>query len=79
MGSSAMGATTLRKQLNKAGYDVKVQHSSIEEIPADAQFVLTQNSLADRARAKAPSAKIFTIDNFMNAKEYEKIIAELTK
>lgn len=79
MGSSAMGATTLRKQLNKAGYDVKVQHSSIEEIPADAQFVLTQNSLADRARAKAPNAKIFTIDNFMNAKEYETIISELTK
>jgi len=79
MGSSAMGATTLRKQLNKAGFDVKVQHSSIEEIPVDAQYVLTQNSLADRARAKAPNAKIFTIDNFMNAKEYDSIIAELTK
>lgn len=79
MGSSAMGATTLRKQLNKAGYDVKVQHSSIEEIPTDVQYVLTQSNLADRARAKAPNAKIFTIDNFMNAKEYEAIIAELAK
>lgn len=79
MGSSAMGATTLRKQLNKAGYDVKVQHSSIEEIPADTQYVLTQSSLADRARAKAPNAKVFTIDNFMNAKEYETVISELVR
>ena len=43
------------------------------------QYVLTQSNLADRARAKAPNAKIFTIDNFMNAKEYEAIIAELAK
>lgn len=79
MGSSAMGATTLRKQLNKAGYDAKVLHSSIEEIPADVQFVLTQSSLADRVRAKAPNAKIFTLDNFMNAREYESIIQEIVK
>jgi len=79
MGSSAMGATTLRKQLNKAGYDAKVLHSSIEEIPSDAQFVLTQSSLADRVRAKVPNAKIFAIDNFMNAREYESIIQEIVK
>lgn len=79
MGSSAMGATTLRKQLNKAGYDVKVLHSSIEEIPADVEYVLTQSSLADRARAKVPKARIFTIDNFMNAREYEAIIQEIVK
>lgn len=79
MGSSAMGATTLRKQLNKAGYDAKVLHSSIEEIPADVEYVLTQSSLADRARAKAPKAKIFTIDNFMNAREYESIIKEIVQ
>lgn len=79
MGSSAMGATTLRKQLNKAGYDAKVLHSSIEEIPSDVQFVLTQGSLADRVRAKVPNAKVFAIDNFMNAREYESIIQEIVK
>lgn len=79
MGSSAMGATTLRKQINNAGYDTKVLHSSIEDIPDDAEYVLTQSSLADRARAKAPNAKVFTIDNFMNAQEYNAFIEELLK
>ncbi len=79
MGSSAMGATTLRKQINNAGYDTKVLHSSIEDIPDDAAYVLTQSSLADRARAKAPNAKVFTIDNFMNAQEYTAFIEELLK
>jgi PTS system mannitol-specific IIC component len=79
MGSSAMGATTLRKQINKAGFDTKVLHSSIEDIPDGVEYVLTQSSLADRARAKAPNAKVFTIDNFMNAQEYDTFIAELLK
>jgi PTS system mannitol-specific IIC component len=79
MGSSAMGATTLRKQINNAGYDTKVLHSSIEDIPADTEYVLTQSSLADRVRAKAPNAKVFTIDNFMNAQEYNAFIEELLK
>jgi PTS system mannitol-specific IIC component len=74
-----MGATTLRKQINNAGYDTKVLHSSIEDIPADTEYVLTQSSLADRVRAKAPNAKVFTIDNFMNAQEYNAFIEELLK
>ncbi len=79
MGSSAMGATTLRKQINKAGFDTKVQHSAIEDIPGDVEYVVTQSSLADRVRAKVPGAKVFTIDNFMNAQEYDTFIKELLK
>jgi PTS system mannitol-specific IIC component len=56
-----------------------VLHSSIEDIPDGVEYVLTQSSLADRARAKAPNAKVFTIDNFMNAQEYDTFIAELLK
>ncbi len=79
MGSSAMGATTLRKRLNSLGFDAKVQHSSIEEIPTDAQYVLTQNSLVGRVRAKVPTAKVFPINSFMNASEYDSFITELTQ
>ena len=77
MGSSAMGATMLRKKLNEVGLDIKVIHSAIEDIPADATYVLTQRVLADRARAKSPRAQLFTVDNFMDAKSYEGFIESL--
>lgn len=79
MGSSAMGATTLRKRLNAVGYDAKVLHSSIEDIPLDAEYVLTQGSLVERVRAKVPDAKIFTINNFMNTSEYDAFIEAISK
>ena len=78
MGSSAMGATMLRKKLNEAGLDIKVMHAAIEEIPNDASYVLTQKALADRARAKAPNAQLFTVDNFMDAQSYMPFIESLT-
>lgn len=77
MGSSAMGATTLKKRLNQAGLDMPVKHYAIEDIPSEATIVVTQTTLAERASAKAPHAKLFTINNFMNAGEYDKLIATL--
>lgn len=77
MGSSAMGATMLRKKLNEVGLDIKVIHSAIEDIPAEATYVLTQRVLADRAKAKSPNAQLFTVDNFMDAKSYNAFIESL--
>ena len=74
MGSSAMGATTLTKLLRSEGYDAKVKHSAIEELPEDVEIVLTQKSLVDRVNAKCPNAKVFVIQNFVNAHEYEDAI-----
>ena len=40
MGSSAMGATVLRKKLKEAGRDdISVEHASVSTIPQDAQIV----------------------------------------
>ncbi len=77
MGSSAMGATTLKKKLRDAGIDMPVKHYAIEDIPKEATVVVTQATLSDRAREKAPQAKLYPINNFMNATEYDKLIAEL--
>lgn len=52
MGSSIMLAATLTKQLKKSG--VTVGHAPVSEIPADADVVVTQNNLANRARAVVP-------------------------
>ncbi len=77
MGSSAMGATTLKKRLNQAGLDIPVKHYAIEDIPREATIVVTQATLAERAAAKAPQAQLFTINNFMNVGEYDKLVASL--
>ena len=56
MGSSVMLASTLKKQLAKSG--VTVDHSSVAEIPKDADVVLTQAGLADRARGVVPDVPV---------------------
>ncbi len=78
MGSSAMGATVLKKKLSEVGRtDIEVKHASVSEIPADAQIVVTHQDLAGRARKSAPQARVITISNFMSAPEYDKLAQEL--
>jgi PTS system mannitol-specific IIC component len=79
MGSSAMGAAVLQRKLSEAGFDnIKVSHSSVSEIPADAQLVVCHKDLAERAYKCVPNAKIVTITNFMTAPEYDEIVTDLT-
>ncbi len=78
MGSSAMGATVLRKKLTDVGRsDIEVKHASVSEIPAEAQIVVTHQDLAGRARKSAPNARVITISNFMSAPEYDQLAQEL--
>lgn len=79
MGSSAMGATTLRKKLVAKGLDVKVIHTSIEDIPADSVLVVTHDSLASRAKAVAHGAEIISITNFVGAPEYDQLVERLAQ
>lgn len=78
MGSSAMGATILRKKLAAAGLDsVSVVHASVSSIPADAQVVVTHEELRDRAAHSCPGARLVLIKNFMAAPEYDMLVEEL--
>jgi len=77
MGSSAMGATTLRKKIKKAGLNVEVVHHSLSEIPAGTMFIVTHKELQERAATAAPTARIVPISNFMAAPEYDMIVNEL--
>ncbi|MEZ1969545.1 PTS transporter subunit EIIC, partial [Staphylococcus aureus] len=50
MGSSAMGASMLRNKFKKAGInDITVTNTAINQLPKDAQLVITQKKLTDRA------------------------------
>ena len=78
MGSSAMGAAVLQKKLEAAGLgNIKVSHYSVSEVPAGIKYVVCHQDLVERARKSAPSAKIVTITNFMNAPQYDMIVQEI--
>lgn len=79
MGSSAMGATKLRKKLKTAGLDIEVIHAPVDEIPEDTDIVVVHYELKGRAESKCPSAYIVTITDFLNAPEYDTLVAELVE
>lgn len=80
MGSSAMGASVLRKKLKQAGLDqIEVVHASVSEIPTDSQVVVTHEELQERARTSQPNAQLVLITNFMNAPQYDELVEQLKK
>lgn len=78
MGSSAMGAATLRKKCKEAGLEVEVVNTAINDIPEDADIIITHRTLTERAKAKAPHAEHVSIDNFLNNPKYEELIQRLS-
>ncbi|WP_238655284.1 PTS mannitol transporter subunit IICB [Paenibacillus piscarius] len=77
MGSSAMGASVLRKKLQNAGVNITVVNSAVSEIPADADIVVTQKTLTDRAIARNPDAEHISIDNFLKSPKYDELVERL--
>jgi mannitol PTS system EIICBA or EIICB component len=77
MGSSAMGASVLRKKLQNAGVNITVVNSAVSEIPADADIVVTQKTLTDRAIASNPKAEHISIDNFLKSPKYDELVERL--
>lgn len=79
MGSSAMGASILRNKVKKAGVDVTVINTAINNLPADADVVVTHKDLTDRAKEKLPNAKHISVENFLNSPKYDELINNLKK
>jgi mannitol PTS system EIICBA or EIICB component len=77
MGSSAMGASLLRKKVKEAGLDIFVTNTAISNLPSDAQVVITQEELTPRAKNKLPDAYHISVDNFLSSPEYDKLIGSL--
>lgn len=77
MGSSAMGASILRKKMKQAGLGVKVTNTAISNLPDNAQVVITQEELTPRAMKKVPSAYHISVDNFLASPEYDRLVDQL--
>lgn len=79
MGSSAMGASILRNKVQKAGLDITVTNTAINNLPDDADIVVTHKDLTDRAIAKLPNATHISVENFLNSPKYDELINSLKK
>lgn len=79
MGSSAMGASILRNKVKKAELDISVTNTAINNLPSDADIVITHKDLTDRAKAKLPNATHISVDNFLNSPKYDELIEKLKK
>ncbi|MDF2548925.1 MAG: hypothetical protein K0R93_3823, partial [Anaerosolibacter sp.] len=79
MGSSAMGASTLRNKLKQAGVKVEVVNTAIDQIPGDADLIITHESLTQRAKNQAPGAEHISITNFIGSPVYDELVERLSK
>ena len=79
MGSSAMGATRFLRRINAIRPDIKVEHASVDDIPTDADVIVCQKMLAERARTSAPvTAQFVVIGNFLNDPALDALQTQLT-
>src|SRR3954447_4425336 len=75
MGSSAMGASVLRKKIQAAGHpEVTVVNKAISNLRDEYDVVVTHRDLTARAKERTPSAIQVSVDNFMGSPRYDEIV-----
>ncbi|WP_159739275.1 PTS mannitol transporter subunit IICBA [Vibrio atypicus] len=77
MGSSAMGASMLRKKVQSAGLNIDVNNLAINSLTESADIVITHKDLTDRARKHAPNAQHISLTNFLDSEMYNQLVTKL--
>ncbi|MFT6139013.1 MAG: PTS system mannitol-specific IIC component [Psychromonas sp.] len=77
MGSSAMGASLLRKKVQAANLNIEVINTAINDLPGDVDIVVTHKDLTDRARKHAPNAEHISLTNFLDNAIYDGLVKDL--
>ncbi|QCI20110.1 MAG: PTS mannitol transporter subunit IICBA [Buchnera aphidicola (Brevicoryne brassicae)] len=78
MGSSAMGASILRKKIKLAHLNhISVINMAINVLPHNADLVITHQNLTDRAKKYAPNAQHISLKNFLNNSFYDNLVKKL--
>lgn len=76
LGSSAMGASLLRRTIKKMGLSgIQAAAAPADQVPEDAQLILCQKEYV--RMLPELSARILPVENLMNQQEYERIIEML--
>ncbi|MGM9531313.1 PTS mannitol-specific transporter subunit IIBC [Intestinibacter sp.] len=79
MGSSAMGAARFKARIKDLGLGIEVAAAPVDNVPADAQIIVTHESLAERAKAKYDNIEIIEIKNFLKDENIEGLYNRLAK
>ena len=78
MGSSAMGATVLKKIAKEKGLDsITIVNSAISNLDDSADIIITQKSLTNLAKEKMPNKIHLSINNFMDKNFYNEIVDKI--
>lgn len=77
MGSSATGASMLRRKVNDAGLNLKVQNMAINDLPATAKLVITHRDLTPLAQKRLPHAQHLSLINFLDRSFYNQVVEML--
>jgi len=77
MGSSALGASLLKRELKKNDLCADVMNFSIDALDQPADIVLTHHSFEERMRKHYPKAVIIGLNDFIAADNYRKVIQKV--
>lgn len=79
MGSSAMGATKFRGRIKKLNLNINVVNSSINNIPEDADIIITHKGLLSSIKGDIDKLKIIFIENFLEDENLDVLYDKLYK
>lgn len=80
LGSSAMGASVIAKKLKKLGIDdVQVPHARVTDLPKAADVIITHSSLKQIVQEKQPDTMVISIEDYLNAPEYDKLVNQIAE
>ena len=77
MGSSAMGAARFKSKIKDLNLGIEVAAAPVDNVPADAQIIVTHESLAQRAEDKYDDKEIIEIKNFLKDDNIEALYNRL--
>ncbi len=78
MGSSLMVTNALKKKIKKAKLPIKVSHTPVHDIPAQADVVVTHAGLAARVKQVAPHAAVIPFKTFLNDPALTRLVKDLS-
>jgi mannitol PTS system EIICBA or EIICB component len=58
--------------------DIEVKNTAVNQIPDDADVIITHKDLTDRARQKMPGAHHISVDNFLGSPKYDELVEEIS-
>ena len=79
MGSSAMGASRFRNRIKDLDLGIEVINTSVDNIPSDAQVVVTHSNLVERVDKDKLSIEVIAINNFLKDSNLDSLYSRLCK